>query len=38
MNITVVTTAANDDVGMDLLRFFGMPFKQVAEAPVAAGR
>jgi large subunit ribosomal protein L5 len=38
MNITVVTTAAGDDVGMDLLRHFGMPFKQVAEVPVAAGR
>ncbi|MBI3551951.1 MAG: 50S ribosomal protein L5 [Elusimicrobia bacterium] len=37
MNITVVTSAANDEIGMDLLRHFGMPFKAAAEA-VVAGR
>jgi large subunit ribosomal protein L5 len=39
MNITMVTSAANDDIGMDLLRHLGMPFKQVQEAQTAgAGR
>jgi large subunit ribosomal protein L5 len=27
MNITIVTTAANDDEGRELLRLMGMPFK-----------
>jgi large subunit ribosomal protein L5 len=36
MNITVVTSAANDEIGMDLLRHMGMPFKQVQEAQTAA--
>ena len=36
MNITIVTTAADDELSMDLLRHFGMPFKQVQEAPAAA--
>ena len=36
MNITIVTTSAQDELGMDLLRFFGMPFKQAQEAPAAA--
>jgi large subunit ribosomal protein L5 len=36
MNITVVTTAGNDDLGMELLRAMGMPFKQKEEAKVKA--
>ncbi len=36
MNITVVTSAVNDEIGMDLLRHMGMPFKQVQEAETAA--
>jgi len=29
MNITIVTTAGEDDLSLDLLRVLGMPFKQV---------
>jgi len=30
MNITIVTTAGKDDLGMELLRMMGMPFKAAA--------
>ncbi|MDE1975800.1 MAG: 50S ribosomal protein L5 [Elusimicrobia bacterium] len=30
MNITIVTTAGGDDLGMELLRLMGMPFKAAA--------
>lgn len=36
MNITVVTTAGDDELAMDLLRFLGMPYKQ--KDPKAQGR
>ncbi len=32
MNITVVTTAKNDEEGRALLRAMGMPFRQTAAA------
>jgi large subunit ribosomal protein L5 len=33
MDITIVTTARRDDEARELLRLFGMPFKQESEAP-----
>ncbi|MEO6244159.1 MAG: 50S ribosomal protein L5 [Opitutaceae bacterium] len=33
LDITIVTTAENDDEGRDLLRLLGMPFRRVEAAP-----
>ena len=39
MNISIVTTAGNDESGLSLLRSFGFPFKKEApQAATAAGR
>ena len=40
MDITIVTTTKNDDQARELLRHFGMPFRQPAQAAraAAAGR
>jgi large subunit ribosomal protein L5 len=35
LDITIVTTAHNDDEGRELLRLLGMPFRRVAETPTA---
>jgi ribosomal protein L5 len=32
MNITIVTSARDDDSGRELLRHFGMPFRAEAKA------
>lgn len=41
MNITIVTTAGNDEQGRELLRLFGVPFRRPAGekggAPIVAG-
>lgn len=38
MNITIVTTASNDEVSFDLLKNLGMPFKKEAAEPKAGAK
>jgi ribosomal protein L5 len=36
MNVTIVTTAKNDDEARELLTRFGMPFRQMGSSSEAA--